>query len=262
MKVPANYIEFLQWVKTETESHWQNMHQTDDEQNNNWIIGAKWLGLEESHIKDIEKKYNVIFTPEHREFLKVLHAIDKKRPVEYYQENDEVFVKHDPYFYNWLSDEEEINRYLNWPYQEILKDIKRGAWFNIWGTRPKSEMETEKVFYNWFSKAPQLIPIHAHRFVVTIPNQRNSPVLSVYGSDTIVYGWNIKHYLLNELTEFLSIHESVYNEEDNSWYDEPILEIKEFKNEMWVLIEDKGIPVWDELINAADPTWKYTPSEL
>ena len=55
MKVPTNYIGFLQWVKTETESHWQNMHQTDDEQNNNWIIGAKWLGLEESHIKDIEK---------------------------------------------------------------------------------------------------------------------------------------------------------------------------------------------------------------
>jgi len=29
MKVPPNYIEIPQWVKTETESHWQNMHQTD-----------------------------------------------------------------------------------------------------------------------------------------------------------------------------------------------------------------------------------------
>ena len=66
------------------------------------MVGAKWIGLDESKIESIEEKYGITFTPEHKAFLKILHTIDRKRPVEYYNENDELFIKNEPYFYNWL----------------------------------------------------------------------------------------------------------------------------------------------------------------
>ncbi len=179
MTVPENYIDFLHWFKSETELTWQNLKQSDDEQNDNWIIGAIWVGLKESEIVDIEKKYDLTFTWEHKEFLKVLHAIDKKRPIEYYNERNEIVAKQGPYLYNWLTDERAINHYLNWPYREILRDIKGGVWYDMWGKRPNSEKNVEKTFAEWFNKAPKLVPIHSHRFVVNIPNKENSPVLSV-----------------------------------------------------------------------------------
>ncbi len=259
MKIPRDYKEFLKWFKSETETSWRNISRSDTDDNYYWIKDAKWIGLKEDEIEKIENKYNISFTSEHREFLKVLHAIDKKEPVEYYNDEDEIIIKPTPFFYNWLVDEEEIKRYLNWPFNQILKDVKDGAWLNSWVERPKSEIEVEKIFASWYNGAPKLIPIHSHRFVVNLPNQLTSPVLSIYGADTIVYGWDMKHYLLSELGQFLDVNESVYDDEDKCWYPEPIQELKNFMNNVWAMNEQKGVPIWNELIEYACPNWKYTP---
>ncbi len=251
MRIPDNYIEFLYWFKATTETHWENMSKSNasDYKDDDWIINAKWIGLEETEIENIERKYNIVFTSEHKEFLKILHTIDKKRPVEYYDSKNETYVKQKPYFYNWLLDDEEIRHFFDWPYRTILSDVKNTSWLKSWGERPKSEAEIEKVFSEWYHKAPKLIPIHAHRFVVSIVDEIKSPVLSVWGADTIVYGWSMKHYLLNELGKYLDLHKSVYDEEDKLWYPEPIKELQDFMNKERTIGESKGIPFWDELIS-------------
>ena len=248
MKIPKDYIEFLHWFKQKTETHWSNISKSDDE---SWLMNGKWIGLKDEEINRIEIQYKISFTQEHKEFLKILHCVDKKRPTEFYNEENEIYTKNEPYFYNWLTDEKIIKDQMNWSYQTIFFDVKKNFWLNSWEKRPKSEGELEKVFSNRYEKAPKLIPIFSHRFVVNHYQNAENPVLSVWGTDTIVYGWNMKHYLLHELGDYVEgLYKSVYDEEDDMWYREDIQEFEEFKLELRKMNENKIIPFWSELIEA------------
>ncbi|RQO41651.1 hypothetical protein DBR39_03220 [Chryseobacterium sp. KBW03] len=103
MHIPSNLTEFLYWVKERTEKLWS----VDAENCPKGFYGAKWQGLSEEQIDQIQRKYNVSFIPEHKEFLKILHAIDKKEIVEY-EYDGELITEERDFFYNWLADEKEV----------------------------------------------------------------------------------------------------------------------------------------------------------
>lgn len=205
LKIPKDYIEFLHWVKQRTELFW-NDNPENDCVCEKWVYGAKWIGLTESVIDSIERKYGVKFSHEHREFLKVLHSIDRKEIVAYtetFDEDAEIKYDHCTFFYNWLNDEDEIRDVLNWPYRTIFEDVLgvNKVWLKSWGIRPKSDIDKEKIVSEWFKQTPKVLPITSSRYMVNDPNSEEKPVLSIRGSDIIVYGWNMRHYLLNELKE-------------------------------------------------------------
>lgn len=248
MKIPKDYTAFLHWFKQKTETHWSRISKSDDE---SWLMNGKWIGLKDEQIKQVEAQYQISFTPEHKEFLKILHSVNKKCPTEFYNEKNEIYTKNEPYFYNWLTDEKIIKEQMNWPYKTIFYDVKKKFWLNSWEKRPKLDDELQEVFLNEYQNAPKLVPIYAHRFVVNHHENAENPILSVWGTDTIVYGWNIKHYLLNELGVYVEgLYKSVYDEEDEMWYGEDIQELKELKLEARRMNENKIIPFWSELIEA------------
>lgn len=76
-QIPENLIDFLYWVKERTERFWSLDPKTtsNDFVCEDWIYGAKWIGLSEPEIDAIEAKYSIKFTAEHRAFLKILHTI-------------------------------------------------------------------------------------------------------------------------------------------------------------------------------------------
>lgn len=255
MDIPEDYIDFLHWVKKRTEEFWSKdlKNSNDDFVCEDWAYGAKWIGLKESEIDSIEKKYDIQFAPDHRAFLKILHTIDRKKVYTYdpYEEGKEIEYEEVPFFYNWKLDDEEINEYLNWPYTTMFQDVigPNKVWLKSWGEiRPASDTDKEFIFRQWFDKAPKLIPINIHRFVVGAPVEDISPVLSIWGTDTIVYGWNMRHYLLNELKEHLGLLELVYDKEDNQWYSEYIKEFQDINNYEYGKAKNKVIPVLEEMI--------------
>jgi hypothetical protein len=66
---PTNFSEYLLWFKHETETYWsvrENCYDLQREQEIIGLWGAKWLGLEDTKIDAIEKKYNINFNPQHR----------------------------------------------------------------------------------------------------------------------------------------------------------------------------------------------------
>ena len=219
-RIPEDLISFLYWLKERTEAYWKQGSILNDnsQDNESWIYGARWLGLEEALIDEIEHKFQITFAAEHREFLKILHTIDKKEPTKFYDENDEIYVKEVPFFYNWLEDEEDIIRRMKWPYETILQDVKAHFWIKAWGNRPEKPEEIEQIFRHEFQKAPPLIPIHSHRFVLGT-DCMESPVLSVWGSDTIVYGWNMRYYLLNEFANHLSLSDAKWSSIQNEQWE-------------------------------------------
>lgn len=261
MIIPKDYIEFLNWLKFKTEERWASMNLQNVDEEFYWMIGAKWIGMKESDIKEVEGKYQINFTQEHKAFLKILHTIDKKQEGIFIDPEEKEYTKQISYFHNWLTDDDEINYRFKWSHVEILNDVKRGFWLKSWGERPESEFEIERIFDKWYNEAPTLIPISGHRFVVYQKGESKSPVLSVWGSDTIVYGWSLKHYLLNEIGGYIDeIWIEVFDDEDDQYYPEHIQELKDFNNNEWLEGEKKGIFYWYELIKAANPNWNYTPA--
>lgn len=254
MQVPEDLREFLRWVKTETEADWQiSREEADDDK---WIEGAKWQGLQAAEIGEIEQQYGIKFSPEHRVFLEVLHSIDKLEPEVYYTEEGEE-TRLTPYFYHWQRDEEAIKARFQWPYDTIFQDVlgQNGIWLKSWGKRPKTDEEKEAKFAEWYQQAPTLVPIYGHRFVVTGEGLAHQPVLSVWGSDIIVYGWNIKQYLLSELGNYLPIWKNIFDEEDQEWYSETIPEVQQLREQEFKLAPHRAIPFWKELMLIWSSGW-------
>jgi len=252
MEIPEDYIEFLYWIKEKTETHWKNKvfeeYEYDDIQfNDNCMIGAKWIGLDENKIDSIEAKYKVKFTPEHREFLKILHTIDRKEISYYYGENDEVCQEERPFFYNWLTDDQYLKDYLKWPYIEILRDINgiNKTWPKSWDKRPKSDIEREKVFSEWFEKAPRVTPISGHQFVISDFSNNHSPVISIWGCDIVIFGWGMKSYLLHILSNYIDFKDLYYDKEDEGWFS---TELRLMHEKNYKLIRTNKIPYWQDII--------------
>ena len=248
VKIPEIYTELLLWIKETTEEYWSEKPLTmgDGSDCIDWI-GAKWVGLTDNQIDEIEHKYSIKFMPEHREFLKILHTIDRK---EKYKDSDGEIIA-SPYFYNWLEDETEINEKLNWVFETILFDVNKSRfWLKSWGKRPDSEEDRKIIFSNWFSKTPKLIPITAHTFLVSDIELQDRPLLSVWGSDTVVVGWNLRNYLLSEFCYFLGLTHSIYIcKPDYEGYDwENIPEYETFRLKESELSKSKTIPYFEELI--------------
>lgn len=271
MPIPNQLIPFLHWIKEQTEAHWSqprggvdpihNPHQlaaqNQEEANNQllceqWLEGAKWQGLSHQEIDAIEKEYQLKFTPAHRSFLHILHTVDKKRPLWDYDEEGEptTIVAYESYFHNWKTDQQQIKKRKNWPLETIWQDITgvNKVWLKSWGQPPASLPAKRAILEQWWKQLPPCLPIRGHRFVLDLGLEDN-PVLSIYGSDVVVYGWDMKDYLMSELGEELGWSEVVYDEEDACYYIEWKEEILEAYQKHRANVEGKKMAGWEEVIN-------------
>ncbi|MDR6488579.1 hypothetical protein J2799_003097 [Chryseobacterium vietnamense] len=206
MNIPSNLTEFLYWVKERTEKLWS----VDDENCPKGFYGAQWQGLSEEQIDQVERKYEVSFTYEHREFLKILHAIDKKEIVEY-EDDGELIAEECTFFYNWLENETEIisqrNSFYKWMWDDIMS--VNHVWLKSWGIKPKSIEKRKEIFDEWFSRLPRLLPVRNSACVVENNNLKWNPVVSIRGSDIVILGWDFRTYLLYELRDHLDLYRCI-----------------------------------------------------
>lgn len=216
-EIPGNYIEFLHWFKQKTESFFQQ-----DKNKSEWFYDIKWKPLTEQEIDYIEKKYSITFSYQHRAFLKVLHATNKQLH-KWKEGDDEVYEMNKGLCHDWLEDDENIKKYLTWPY-DYSGDKWRQKYENI---------------------APKLVPINGHCFVMNEPeNKLESPVLSVWdASDVFIWGWNMKSYLLKEFFKYLGIENNFINEKGEKCFQES----DEYLNQEHNLMKYETIPIWYEV---------------
>ncbi|MBP2618944.1 hypothetical protein [Chryseobacterium jejuense] len=245
MNIPEDLTEFLYWVKERTEKIWS----VNDENCPKGFYGARWQGLSEEQIDQIERKYDVSFTAEHKEFLKILHAIDKKEIVEYEYEG-ELIIEESTFFYNWLADEKEVAEIIKGSYNWMKHDVdeKSQVWLKSWGIKPASLDKRIEIFEEWFSHVPALLPLRGFRYIVSDENLKWKPIISMGSSDIIVMGWDFRTYLLNELRNDLDIHIEVFDEEDQMFYPELIDEVQQIFDENFKHDETKDIPFLKERI--------------
>jgi len=108
-----------------------------------------------------------------------------------------------PGFFDWRNDDAEIRDALAWPLEGMLFDVENNAlWSSEWGPRPDTEEARRTRVEAAIATAPKLIPIIGHRFLVPVPPH---VVLSVYQTDIIVYGNDLRAFLLAELGPLLGL---------------------------------------------------------
>ncbi len=256
--IPEDYIEFLYWLKEKTEAMWSQGATERGEPH--WTDDAKWIGMTDDDIDGVEKKYGIRFVWEHRQFLKILHTIDRYETYAYketFDEEEEVKIETCPFYYNWLSDDEYLKRMLEWPYREILKDVLKGSlWLESWGEKAASEEEKTRIFDDWFRKTPKLLPLTSHRFLVSDETLADRPVLSVWGSDTIVYAWSLKHFLLNDFSDALGLMDYLYDDGGNLRSVEYGDELGEINEQEYELAKNKELPFFKEMILYWNSGWE------
>ena len=103
-------------------------------------------------------------------------------------------------FPNWREPESDAPRdQLDWPAEGICFDIEHNDfWWDEWGPRPPKLADALALGREQVAKAPTLIPVYGHRYLPAEPCTAGNPVLSVYQTDIIYYGGDLKEYLRND----------------------------------------------------------------
>jgi len=261
---PENLVDFLYWIKETTETFWNKVPCEE------LIYGAKWQPLTDSQIDELELKYSITFDFEHRTFLRILHTIDKHYNEEEEEEKNEEYVLYKkteseelkrvrefwypPYrpslFYNWITEKEWIESRLVWIENLFIKDILgvNKSWLKSWGPRPKSYEEQIQIFREWYQKAPRLLPIQAHTFLMAGDRYGLNPVMSVYGFDTIIAGWSLRHFLIRKFAEELGLSKISYDEDYPEGYSVLVKGISELDMLQTIRLDDTVIPYWKEVL--------------
>ncbi len=207
---------FLNEFKQATEAAWEKYLVTDSLTGERiephpWQKGTKWLnGASESDILKMESIWGVKFPDDYRLFLKTLFTTNKPLEVEKYSSSsDEPTLVNVPSFYNYLTDKKEIEEKLDWLWQGIVFDVENNNfWLKSWGPKPSDAEARATRVQELVKKAPRLIPIFSHRYLLIDPCQSGNPVFSIHQSDIIVYGEDLRIYLLNEFRKLLGLTET------------------------------------------------------
>jgi hypothetical protein len=186
--------EFLAWLRETTEAAWQQVEEPSlDEFRRAGFIGARWRRgthwtgpLSDATIAQVERRFGVHFPPQHRLFLRTLHSTTPwMRGADH--DTGDLTLYRAPGFYDWLHDEEAI--------RSALGQVADTSVF-------AREIDLQYGGRRWLEGGPrpQLLPIFGHRYVVDDDSQW---VLSIVGSDAIVYAEDLRDYLLLELDDVI-----------------------------------------------------------
>ncbi len=147
--------------------------------------------LTNDEILRIELTFDIKFPPDYKLFLQTALPISEG-------------------FVNWreglylIETKAQILSRLAWPLEGLLFDLQsNNFWIDAWGNMPVSYNEKELIAKRHYASYPKLIPIYAHRYISSEPNENGNPVFSVHQMDIIYYGYNLATYLANEFNFIL-----------------------------------------------------------
>jgi hypothetical protein len=138
-------------------------------------------GLTPAELDDVEDQFGFTFAADHRVFLTAGVPIGDRWP-------------------DWrCGDPDHLRKRLDWPVDGVLYDVEHAdLWLPEWGPQPRSMCNALSVARRHLATVPQLVPVCGHRYLPGIAGASGYPVLSVYQTDIIYYGWDLRSYLRHE----------------------------------------------------------------
>lgn len=149
-------------------------------------------GLSDDEFVKIKDEFQVTFPPDLKQLLqKALPVSDR--------------------FVNWRAglhspeEKKQVKQRINWPLEGMLFDVENNEfWMQEWGDKPESKSQQREIAELNYQRWPKLIPVYSHRYIPSIPCEEGNPILSVYQTDIIYYGYDLASYFRQEFGLTLS----------------------------------------------------------
>jgi hypothetical protein len=142
---------------------------------------ARSDGLSSAELAHSQEAAGVVFPPDLCELLSDTVPVGRQWP-------------------DWRERPSQVMRAWN---EQLLDGIvfdvqENDFWLDDWGDRPTDIADAREVLSSVLVRAPRLIPVYGHRAIPNDPMESGNPVLSVVQTDVIIYGANLREYLINE----------------------------------------------------------------
>jgi hypothetical protein len=138
-------------------------------------------GLTDSELSNREREFGFEFPPDLKLLLQSFLPVEEEFP-------------------NWRSGpDKKLRDWFDWPFRGMCFDIENNTfWLPEWGARPENLGEAFEIARQAVAEAPRLIPVFSHRYIPDRPAGSGNPVLSVYQTDIIYYGFDLPSYFNRE----------------------------------------------------------------
>jgi hypothetical protein len=261
MTIPPAFDQaFLDWFRSTTEAAWAtyrprtfDQYVADGTGGVDWQTGTRWVGgMTEAELAAVEARWSVRFPPDFRLFLHTLHTVDRPQVGAACVDSTRMDPVERSAFYDWRPGREGppqpfqgLAGAFEWLFEGIMFDIEHdGLWLPSWGTRPSTAEGCSQHVRDVLERAPKLLPVYKHRYLLAEPCQAGNPVLSVWQTDIVVYGSNLREYFLWEFQDLL-----LPNREDRIHQLGP-----RYARRGAATYTGDPFPFWDEL-----RAWRYRP---
>lgn len=142
-------------------------------------------GLTGAEFDSVHERFGFHFNPDHRSFLATVLPLGDRWP-------------------DWRNgDDVELQTWMESVAEGFIWDALHQNppfWPSSWGILPSSPEGIATTVRRELRAWPRLIPIYAHRFTPASPSPSGSPVFSVWQTDIVYYGADLREYLTNELS--------------------------------------------------------------
>ena len=186
MAQSSSFVEFLKAFKSTTEAYWNRCQPDPFIYGFQFQIGTTWRpGLLPAQIAEYQDRVRAKFPIDFKAMLSMINGTD--RPTINLFGSSGLPQRTSPGVYSYPDD-----------YPVILARMK--------GIRSKRDRIYSALTDQGlsFPHGSKLVPIFLHRFVVCTEDAASSVVLSIHGTDAIMYGRSLQEYLEHEFRKELA----------------------------------------------------------
>jgi len=191
--------EFLESLRRTSEAGWRDHVPRNFEALRvgglDWQSGTRWRGgLTDSEIVAAEERFGLIFPPDYRLFLSVLHTPDPEMVGARFVSTLVPAVGRR--FPDWTGDPESIETLKDRPVEGLLCSVEHSkGWHPKWGPMPLDRLHRERLVRDLAAAGARLIPVWGHHFLAGPAHRIGNPVLSFSGSDVILFAPDLRSEL-------------------------------------------------------------------
>jgi hypothetical protein len=138
-------------------------------------------GLDDAEFAEVEAEFGVTFADDHRAFLAAGLPVGRGWP-------------------DWRDgDRAGLRERLAWPVEGVLFDVAQNDfWYDGWGPRPADPDTALGAARTGLLTAPRMVPVYAHRYLPAGRGTSGHPVLSIYQTDVICCGTDLRGFVYEE----------------------------------------------------------------
>jgi len=208
--VGSEYATFLGDLRVRTERAWQAVGDPPTTFfGPYWQQGTRWAGRASANdVERAQKLAGGALPDDYRDFLLDLHTTDSPMLMRDRSAGGRIVPVSS--FTDWRANVADIAADVRATRTSlIVAALRAGTWLASWGEKPETREDQEGHLDSLIAKAPPLIPVFRHRYLVA---DATSAVLSIKGGDVIVFAISFRQYLINELSAVLQVPAEVPRE--------------------------------------------------